>query len=61
MLRNPDAPASYSIGIRTEPNLYRRARLLAAVREVSLAELTRAALRRLVDEADDLPTLPRPD
>lgn len=49
---------SYSIAVRAGEDLYLRARLLAAVRCVPLADLMREALRQLLDSADDLPTLP---
>ncbi len=58
MPRPRSATPSFSIAVRAGEDLYQRARLLAAVRCVPLAELVREALREFVDTADDMPTMP---
>ena len=58
MSRPRSATPSFSIAIRAGEDLYRDARLLAAVRRMTLADLLREALRQLLEAADDLPTMP---
>jgi hypothetical protein len=53
----PDNP-SFAVALKLGEGLYTRARVLAAVRRMSLAGLVREALRQLLESADDLPTLP---
>lgn len=60
MSRRSETP-SYSVALRLGEDLYSRARVLAAVRRMPLAELVRQAVGNLLEEAHDLPDLsPRP-